>query len=508
MDNKLLLVKSITLLYRESQLAVKGDSSADLIRTAIETIKIPDVGVGINTEREMLAGLKATLTEMCDHPADYEYDLKTMLTQLKLNCSYDEKLYEVFVSGIEDELPEPQLKRTIVNLRKAIQNHFREQKIDEVLNQASYRFKYKRDAIKDVNQFVMEVLAQLEPLQTLTTAKDPAVVGDIDIGDESGVRVICDEIKEADSDDGLIKFGWQGLNEMIQGGARRGDTVIIPALQHKYKTGFSLSLFMQAALYNKPYMLDPTKKPLLVRFSFEDDLKNNIQFMYQKLKYDETKTFVDVKSVTSEEMSAYIKQRLQVNGYHIKMLRVDPTQWSYRHICNKIIELEAQGYEIHLCMVDYIGMLPTTGCNVSGPIGTDKRDLIRRLRNFFGPKKITFMTPYQLSTEAKMLIRNGLPEDKFVKDVAEKGYYDGCKALDQEVDLEIFIHLFKHNGETYLAVQRGKHRLPNIVEEKYKYFLMKFPKRMPIPDDLMGESIALRKLPSASSNADESLFSF
>ena len=32
----------------------------------------------------------------------------------------------------------------------------------------------------------------------------------------------------------------------------------------------------------------------------------------------------------------------------------------------------------------------------------------------------------------------------FVKFVAEKGYYSGSKQLDQEVDLEIYIQIQKH----------------------------------------------------------------
>jgi len=62
-------------------------------------------------------------------------------------------------------------------------------------------------------------------------------------------------------------------------------------------------------------------------------------------------------------------------------MRVDPSQWTYSSVINKIIELEAQGYCIHILMLDYITLLPTTGCS-TGPIGFDKKDLVRRIRNF------------------------------------------------------------------------------------------------------------------------------
>lgn len=106
------------------------------------------------------------------------------------------------------------------------------------------------------------------------------------------------------------------------------------------------------------------------------------------------------------------------------------------------------------------------------------------------------------------MIRTGIPESEFVKEIAEKGYYSGTKQLDQEVDLEIYLHLFKSNKETYIAVQRGKHRIPTIIPDESKYFLLKFPKDMPIPENIdKVDHIPLRKVPSrAISNASEDLF--
>jgi hypothetical protein len=379
-----------------------------------------------------------------------------------------------------------------------------------VLNIARNKFANERDKIKDINAYIAEVIGQLEPLQMMTGLKDPSVLSEIDIGDEGQVSVIFDSINK--NSDGVIKLktGWQRLNKMLQGGFKRGEFCVIGALQHKYKTGFTLSLFTQIALYNKPHMKDASKKPLLLRISFEDDLELNMQFMYQLLKYEETRQPVIIKrnDPHHDVMAAYIKQRLQINGYHIKMMRVDPTQSTYKHICNKIVELEANGYEVHLVMIDYLGMLPTTGCINSGPIGTDVRDMFRRIRNFCGPKEITVITPHQLSPDAKQMVRGGTPEDQFVKEIAERGYWSGSKQLDQEMDLELHIHLFKHQKETYLAVQRGKHRLPTIVNDEDKYFLLKFPAKMPIPSDINDEDSSYSKLPNRGNLPDENTFKF
>lgn len=513
MEPKLLLAKCLTLLFRESQLVDKTENSADLVRTVLENIQVSEIGIGLNSDREVIMALKMTILEMCSLPQDHIYDKNDLLQRIRINCANDEKLYDAVKQGIEDDMIDGALKRSVVNIRKSINNHFKEQSITEILNRASLMFKFNRDKIKDVNQFITELVGQLEPLQISNTSKDPAVLNDIDIGNDESMQEIFAQIHKRSTGDLVYKTGWKELNDMLQGGFRPGECWITPALQHKYKTGANLTLFKQIALYNNPqqFLKDPTKKPLLLRISCEDDLELNLQFLYQSLKYDETRVYVDVKNVSVEEMSCYVKTRLQVNGWHIKMIRVDPTQWTYKSFCNKIIELEAQGYEVLVALMDYLAMIPTIGCVNTGPMGTDVRDLFRRIRNFCSPKRILFVTPHQLSTEAKQLIRQGMPESEFVKEIAEKGFFAGSKQLDQEVDGELYIHLFKHAKETWLSFMRGKHRIPTILPDELKYFVMKFPRGMPIPDnrtndqgELVGEGY--RKLPNIVSNTSEDLF--
>jgi hypothetical protein len=124
-------------------------------------------------------------------------------------------------------------------------------------------------------------------------------------------------------------------------------------------------------------------------------------------------------------------------------------------------------------MADYLPMLPTTGCAL-GPTGTDMQDMYRRIRNFMSAKKIAFVTPHQLSTDAKQMIRDGKAD--FVQELPGKGYYRGCKQIDQEVDLEIYIHIEKINGEAFLTIQRGKHRIIGQTDPKHLYCVLAFSK--------------------------------
>ena len=505
MDSKLILVKCLTLLYRESLLPNK-DPSADLVANILNTIKISEISLGVYSEREVLVGLKNTVSQMVKTAQGSEFDSDTILQQIKINCMHDEKLYEIISRSITESpsMAESSLKRSVTNLVKDLNNFLIEEQISIILTKASLEFRNNRDKIRDVNEFITSIVGQLEPLQITNGAKDPAILGEVDIGNKEHMVNVFKEIKSSQKDELVMKTGWQALNRMTQGGFRRGELTLISALQHNNKTGFTLSIFKQIALYNKPYMVDATKKPMLLRISTEDSLSKNLEFLYHSLKTDETSDHVNVSDLSEDEVSAYVTERLEVNGYHIRFLRVDPNGWTYKSICNKVIELEAQGYEIHLLMIDYLGMIPTTGCINSGPAGTDLRDLFRRMRNFIAAKSIALITPHQVSTQGKALVRSGVNDFHFVKEVAGKGYYAGSGQLDQEVDLEIYLHIAKYQKNSYLTVQRGKHRINSILDEKDMYFILKFPKKTPIPDDILGSDSSMRSV--ASEDATEELF--
>ena len=501
MDDKLLLTKAIGLLYRESQLLDKCDNSQEVVRSVIDSIIINDLGIGINSDQKIISNLKETAMLMVSYPYDHEYDVTELLQRIRVNVGDDDRLYEVIRSSIEPELEEANLKRRITNLRKQIHHHFREQEIKRVLSNADMMFKFKRNEIKDVTVFLQTLSSQLETLATDSTVNDVAIIEELDIGDDEGMDRVFETIAQINSGALVYKLGSPELNEMLQGGLRPGETWNLNGLQHKFKTGFSLEIFADVAIFNTPILKDPTKKPLLLRITFEDPLEKNIQFLYQYLKFSETRVFVDVRDMPVKEMSQYVKQRLQETGFHVKMLQVDPHGWTIKSIMNKVLEYEAQGYEIKVLGLDYLYKVPTAGC-ITTTVGSDVMDALSRMRNFCASKGIVLVNPHQLSTEAKNLLRSGIPEDQFPKEMVGKGYFEGSKGLDRIYDGGLIFHLFKYNKETYFAIALDKHRLPTIVDDDKRYVIYKFPKGMPLPYAHPGERLGFRKLSHATAGKD------
>jgi hypothetical protein len=507
MDTRTILAKIITLIYKTRLIGnVEND---DLIRTVLSTIKTDSAEfnfLGNNSLKNFKEMCLLQLNEKEEIPKEI------IIQQASIILENDPKLIAVIKESILPDHDEAANKRIVSSTIKTLNNYYKERLAVDIFSKVAYELKFNRNKIANFSDYLKNTLTELEPLANMVSSlKDPAVVSEVDFESPDSMEAAFEEVKSINNNTGIYQFGLKGLNKLAQGGVRRGEAVGVEALQHKYKTGSTLSMFMQIALHNKPIVTkeeaEANKKPLLLRISFEDSLTTNLQFMYQYLKEVEGVhvTKRDFEEMSAKDMSAYVMQRLTATGFQIKMIRVDPSQWTYSSVMNKIIELEAQGYAVHVLMVDYLLMMPTTGCT-QGALGADKRDMVRRMRNFCSARYIAFMTPFQLSTEANQLLRNGVPDHQFVNEIAEKNYTDGCKTIGQELDLEIYVHMFMHKRKKYLAFRRGKHRGRPDIPVEDKFCMYKFPTlTTPVLEDINTDDQSLSKLPKDSDEIGSNL---
>ena len=486
MDTKLLLVKLITLLYLESKLPDKSNPSTAVATAILTHIKLPDNYTGNDFGRDPLIAMRETARWMVSNPIDTVYDTKEFLQRLRVNVNNDHGLFDAFYSSIGTDYEENALKHTILTYRKILNEYINQAKVKDILKNAYTKAWFQTDGV-DWRFFVKEINESLEPFSSISSVEvtHPSVVSDIMFTSPDDVKNVFNRsIKELDST-GIIKFGWQGLNRMFgpTGGARRGEFIVIGALQHNFKSGTTLEMFKSAAIYNIPRLRDPSKKPLLMRISFENPIEKDMTDLYRSLVENETGIFCDPRHIDTDEATRFVIDRLQNRGWYINMCHIDPSEFTYRDLFERIERFEADGYEVVMLNMDYLPMMSKKGC-AQGPAGVEIRDLYRRVRNFTAKRGIITITPHQLSTDAKQLTRLGI--DNFVQEIANKGYYDGCRTIDQEVDMEIYQHIVKVNGESYLTFQRGKHRKPLgiITPDRDLYTVYKFEVVGTIPDDV------------------------
>lgn len=503
MNNKLLLINALTLLIRESQLSDRSANykPVELIREIMQDIRGPVTESIIDHETRMVNELKAMVMEMLSHDETVEYSLNEILQKVQVITEPDPNLFEAFRDNILIELEEEEIKKVIVRLTRSFKKHFKDKAVKSIINRYAATVRFRPEEIGDMGKFISQMVTELEPYQNSLNDKDPAVVDSVNFEDLESITKIYDRISE--SKEGGLAFltGWQGLNRMLDGvGIRRNECLLLEALEGKNKSGITRSLFQHFCVYNKPHFLTRRKKAMLMYLSFEDNSETIFSWFYRHLKEQETGVKVtkdELATRNSAEKALYVRSKLMVNGFVPYIERINPSDWTYQDIQNKVLSMEAEGYEVMALFLDYLSMVPTTGC-ITGPSGVDIRDMFRRMRNFTSSRNIALITPHQLSPDAKLLQRDEVMD--FARKVAGGGYTSGSKQICQELDTEIAIHIEKVDGVSYQTFALGKRRDGEIIPDKDRHFALRFHDIGGIPPDIGGVDTTLPK-PGALSQA-------
>lgn len=481
---KQLLINSVTLLCLEHREGVATSPSTELVGQVLESLPLPEGTIDHDHGRQTFLELRQFLTWLNQRNKDNFPTEVEVLQQVQIACREEAYLHEalqaVLLAPVSD--PKSQIKQ-IHSYRGNMQEYLNEEKIMSILKEYHHGMAFKRQGIADVREHMLEMGEKLAPyINARGKQKHPACMGSMDFSDEESVEKYFTEAKNLLSTDGAFRTGWKGMNRALGkvGAIKRGEFVTVAGLQHNFKSGFMLSLFVFFCLFSKPYLRDSTRKPLLLFITFENEIPDNLLWIYKYIKENETGEPVIDSEINIKEVTAYVSARLRETGFEVKMERFDPTEFSAAGFTAFLEGLVADGYELQAIIVDYLNMLSKVGLE-SKVAGDDIRLLFRRVRNWTAPRGITFITPHQMSADALEKTRENVED--LVKVVANKGYYDGCRRLGQEPDLEFFIHIVEVNGKKYLTVQRGKHR-NTVTPVKDQYFVLPFKPVGTLPWDI------------------------
>lgn len=487
MGNKIdILIKCFTLLFREQELIEKdelskNELSADLVKSILQVLstdKKPLTG-GETMIVEDLKNLLIDLTSKTD-----EFNKVNTLQTLEVILREKEQLFSIVEKSLTTEMSVSGSKNSIASLRKHLYRYYKESEMINLISKASYVLNTSKTE-EGVSAYISNLVDKLQALNVATTTKDPAIQEMVDIDDVESLEKEMDEMSKNEVGGDKLITGWKKLNKMLGGGFRLGEQWVLGALQHNYKSGFVRSLFVQLVMHNKPLLLDPKKKPLALFISFEDQAIVINSFIYKYLYFNEFNEVPDFSTTTAKEISQYVSKNLSRNGYKVMIMKVDPNLWTYQNIMNKITELEANGYECKILVLDYLTKMNTAGCR-QGPMGTEYRDMFDKVRQYTINKGILSLIPHQLSTEAMGLIKSGIDGFDFLSEIANKGYYADSRQIQQVVDGELYLRKAKYEKQWALYVGRGKHRSTKIVaNDNDLQMVLPFPKNgMPIKEDL------------------------
>ena len=472
-------LKCLQLLFRDG--GENKNSIRELITNILAIYKPMDSFAITGGEQESTEKIRDYLLECLDEEIlNREIILQNLSDILKTSTRKDTAI-DMFKMVEEDDN-----KNIIRALENELNNKIYIYRIKKTLNGYTYDFDKKFKSGMSPDDMLSKIIEELTILTKNIKNKDDAIVNEVDLANVENVSKVFQVVKETNEAEGFkFKLGLRALNKITNNGYKDSEFVIWNALQHNYKSGMLASSLIGIARYNKPIMTDPSKIPLLLYVSLEDDLDILFEFLYRQMYYTDNKVKADMSNTSKEEMSKYVKDKLQETGFKVKFIRVDPSDWSYSSFFSLIEKYEKDGFELKTVILDYLSLIPTVGCIATGAVGSDLRDLYRRVRNFFAKRKCLFISAHQLSPDAQMINRENLTGEVFLNRIMGKGFFDGSKKLSQEMDLELYAYKFTQNNKDYLAIGKGKHKGSKVMKSTDKLAIIPFPENLePIPDDI------------------------
>ena len=472
-------LKCLQLLFRDG--GENKNSTRELITNILAIYKPMDSFAITGGEQESTEKIRDYLLECLDEEIlNREIILQNLSDILKTSTRKDTAI-DMFKMVEEDDN-----KNIIRALENELNNKIYIYRIKKTLNGYTYDFDKKFKSGMSPDDMLSKIIEELTVLTKNIKNKDDAIVNEVDLDNVENVSKVFQVVKETNEAEGFkFKLGLRALNKITNNGYKDSEFVIWNALQHNYKSGMLASSLIGIARYNKPIMTDPSKIPLLLYVSLEDDLDILFEFLYRQMYYTDNKVKADMSNTSKEEMSKYVKDKLQETGFKVKFIRVDPSDWSYSSFFSLIEKYEKDGFELKTVILDYLSLIPTVGCIATGAVGSDLRDLYRRVRNFFAKRKCLFISAHQLSPDAQMINRENLTGEVFLNRIMGKGFFDGSKKLSQEMDLELYAYKFTQNNKDYLAIGKGKHKGSKVMKSTDKLAIIPFPENLePIPDDI------------------------
>lgn len=476
------LIRCITALYLINKTTGNHNDTKKTVKETLTYLELPTSTLGEGGESIIAMNLRSMVDWMLSATDEVDFGKEDILSRARMNLKSEVMYLKELEMSISNDGDEDRSRKRIRSITSELKFDLNKQRVKKLVERMNYRINFSRDQV-DHKEAIRELQENLAKYNTDPEGTEKAgFVGRLMSNDVSAMATVFETAKEVNSAEGVLKTGFVGLNRMCGiGGLRRGELVNFGALTHNYKTGILNDLARQIPLYNKPFMLDPKKKPLVLRVSFENKLEQDLPIIYRSLVEQETGESIQLSEIDHVAAATYVKERLSVNGYSFAMECYDANNFDVYDLIDLLSRYEAEGYEIHLLLVDYLELI-VKGAGANEMRGDAVTNAIQTLRNHCYPKGITVVNAHQLSTQAQDEARAG--RANLASYLSTGGWYKGTKSLHTKLDLEIIIHIVRVNGVKYLTFARGKHRGGEHTPIKHLVFAQPFRPVGGLHDDI------------------------
>ncbi len=453
------LIKIITILYFNDKADDTNENIFDEVNKYLREIKIDARAiVGLGDLASVIEALRYT-AEWMVHNNEGKYDRKLLLQRLTINCQGNNDYVEIAKLGLDENITSVDARKKVINLLLELRYDKKKNDLKNLIASLNAKLNFNNE-YWEIGPTVTDLMTKLDDLQVTTKNEIPGLVGEVDFTNSEFIEKALNKGIELSDVEGLLNTGDQYLNYTSGGGFKRGFLINFNALTHHYKSGQLIDLSLNIPIYNNPWMWDQTKKPMILRISFENTIDQDIIIIYKKLYELTYKKAYDLTEVNIDEASKFLKDYFQQNGYTFHIQNYNPSNFCIYDLFNLLNKYINAGYEIHAVICDYLELITD---NTYG----DRKDskiskTYEMVRCFCYPKGITFITAAQLDTEAKNYYNyNKLG---FLDKVCDGGYNRDCKSLHHKLDLDYTLCIIRHSDSyTYLGRILGKNRGTSII---------------------------------------------
>lgn len=473
------LVNIILLLVNESYHTSKNSTVKHLVEDALDSIKLPLAMVGVTDEANVIERLKELTYWLLEHSGEAPIEIDHIITKLKVISINFKGHYDLIIDelGKIPEKSQKKLKQDCQYYYNAVKDFIDDLKFSKKLKQLSFDYHVDSRVHTDKQAFlerlVTELSAHAAPRKT-NGLNIHGINSALSLSNRDDVAKAIETAQQISSDDGLMVTDIQGWNDLFGGGIRRGEIIDLDALTGRGKSDTVRRILRGIMRSNKPYMLDPTRKPAMVILTLEDTPEDILNKMYCDIVEEETGVSVDITKTDRFEVAEYLQSYLGVNGYNLLVYHGDKHEVNFDGFKRMVEYIESEGYEIHMLALDYLQLMRSDDQAGANP-PTQLKMLFGRLGDCTKQRKTTLITCNQFDSKAKELVRNTM---EFAKEAVGKNYQENCKSLTNEVDLELAAHVVtgaeSEDGFAYHQLARGKHRAgkKTPVGDRYAVYRM------------------------------------
>lgn len=407
-------------------------------------------------QADILESMLTTIDWMLDSYKEIPFNKEDLIARVRLDKMETEAYVSEFEGMLNAEVNEDTIHDRMRALRSELEHQLTKHRVEEEVRKLHREVTFNSGG-KGYGEILEKFKSEIESIRGNQDGNIKGLVGSIGSSSVEAIRETLQRAQDMNTERGVIRTPYKGLNRACgYGGLRRGEFANFGALSHHNKTGVIMDCFRGALMYNKPYMVDSKKKPLVIHISFENRLEQNLPMLYKDLYEAEFQVKVDKSKINPSEAAEYIMERFKRNGYEFRMECFEANDFSPVDIITILEGYRAKGYEIHLVACDYLELI----CDKTGASMRADEAILHGLdtvRSYTMTKAITFVNGHQLSSEAQSIFKD-YRTGGFVNEINNAGMYRNTKGLHQKLDLEFVQAVIKTEFGAFMEFARGKHR--------------------------------------------------